>query len=119
MAAGDQGFQPQSQGSQARNESPSGAAGSNGSAQVVAGSLPSNIASAHLGQKEFREDVMRQAVAAGDDEMVRTLRTVISAADRKRKGRDTDLYAQITHAMQLERAAKMSAKTRPGSEGAR
>ena len=57
-------------------------------------------------QKVFREGMLDQAVAVGDDVVVRMLRQAVSAADAAARGRSirsTKAYCEMADAIRLER----------------
>jgi len=66
-----------------------------------------------LRKKVFRKGMLDQAVAAGDDAVVRMLRQAVSAADAAAQGRSTrstKAYCEMADAIRLERQMDSNAK---------
>ena len=63
-----------------------------------------------LRRRLFRETLLNQAVAAGDDGLVLTLRRLLSAADKNTLGRTTPAYSELADAIMTERKVDKNAK---------
>jgi len=63
-----------------------------------------------LRKKLFREKLLNQAVAAGDDGCILTLRRLLPAADKNTLGRTTPAYSELADAIMTERKVDKNAK---------
>ena len=88
---------------------PSGVVAS-GSALVACDAPPVDNEDPVQRRKNFRSQLLEQAVAEGDDGMVTALRRLLSAADKDTQGRKTSSYNELSDALMTERTVVKAAK---------
>ena len=88
----------------------SGGDGVSGTALLGDETPPMDSQDPLLRKKLFREKLLKQAVAAGDDGCILTLRRLLSAADKNTLGRTTLAYSELADAIMTERKVDKNAK---------